>query len=70
MFLSFDEVFNKKPYPKHLASNSPCKTCKFGDQDELFFIHNQECDSCAKYITWTVDCICKLEEMERKYEGS
>lgn len=68
MLFDFDEVFNKKPYPKHLASNSPCKKCPFGSEDELFFIHSYECEKCGKYVTWAVDCILKLAEMEEKYE--
>lgn len=69
MKFNFDAIFHmEKSYPKHLARNCPCKICEFGTEDKLFWFESTECDNCTKYILWTVDCICKLGEMERKYE--
>ena len=64
MFVDFDATFHKKPYPKYLASNGPCNTC----EDSYYSFFDEQCAHCAKYRVWVTDCICKLGEMERKYE--
>ncbi len=66
MFVDFDATFHKKPYPEHLASNCPCNTCEYNHYP--FLVIDEKCDHCAKYRVWLTDCICKLGEMERKYE--
>lgn len=81
MFSNFDAVFHpeKKWKNKRLSESCPCKDCDTYKQYEMEALYGtiaerqyaelpESCDTCAKKILWTIDCMQKLKWYEDKDE--